>query len=962
MNVLTKPSHRVRRAGAFATLAAAVALLAAAAGAAPARAEFGLHGFDATFTNEDGSPSTQAGSHPFAITTQFALNYSEPEPFKQLVDGELKDLSVQQPAGLVGDATAMPKCSSAGFTEFPQLEHFSISNCPNDTVLGVNATKFAAGLFLWSAGPVYNLEPPPGVAVRLGIRALIVPVTIDITLKQGGDYNVVASLINTPQTLPVFGTELQLWGVPGDPAHDGLRGICGSRLYFIFGEEAPEFEPEGSCPGGPEKPFLTLPGACMGPQATDWEVDSWQEPGAFLSGSVLSHDNAEPPNPIGFDGCDKPGFHPRTESKPTSDSASTGTGLDFDIDFNQEGLVSAHGIAQSTIKKAEITLPKGVTLDPSLAEGIGVCSEADLGNEKIDTAPGEGCPNGSKIGTVEVQTPLLEGTIGGSVYLAEPYQNPSGSQIAFYIVLKDPRNGLLVKLPAKVEPDPNTGQLITTVDDVPQLPFSHFHFHFREGQRAPLITPPSCGSYQTEAKLSPWARPTEPVTATSTFEITRGVNGGPCPSGAPFHPGFEAGTASNQAGSYSPFLMRLTRNDGEQDLSRFSAVLPPGVLGRLAGVSQCPDAAIAAAKAKTGLQERAAPSCPPNSTLGYTFAAAGVGSALTYVPGSLYLAGPYHGDPLSVVAITPAVAGPFDVGTVVVREALTLDANTAEVQVDGSASDPIPHILKGIPLNLRELRVNVARTGFTLNATSCQPSATLATLWGAGTALAPSGETPVGLGARYQAAGCAALGFKPKLGIKLRGGTHRGAHPALRAVVTPKSGNANFSEAVVTLPSSAFLDQGHIRTVCTRVQFAAAGGNGAGCPAAAQYGYARAWTPLLANPLQGPVYLRSSNHKLPDLVVALHGIVDLNLAARIDSVKLGKGGSGIRTTFSGIPDAPVSRFILDMQGGKKGLVQNSTNLCKGKHRARSNLTAQNGKFDQTKPVVRATKCKKGKKR
>ncbi|HMB53839.1 MAG TPA: hypothetical protein VKU40_11000, partial [Thermoanaerobaculia bacterium] len=412
--------------------------------------------------------------------------------------------------------------------------------------------------------------------------------------------------------------------------------------------------------------------------------------------------------------------------------------------------------------------------------------------------------------------------------------------------------------------------------------------------------------------------------------------------------------------------MRLTRGDGMQDLSNFSAVLPPGVVGRIAGVGRCSEAQIAFARARQGSRggrvEQAHPSCPARSVLGHTTAGAGVGSQLTYVPGTLYLAGPYKGAPLSVVSITPAVAGPFDAGVVVVRVGLKLNPTTGVVEVDGAASDPIPHILKGIPLNVRDLRVYTDRPGFTLNATSCEPSATYATLWGAGTVLDPSFETPVARAARYQAAGCAALAFKPKLAIKLKGGPRRGAHPALRAVVTPRPGDANFARAVVKLPTSAFLDQAHIRTICTRVQFAAGPGGGALCPKGARYGYARAWSPLLDAPAQGPVYLRSSNHKLPDLVVALTGPpsapFQIELSARIDSVR-----GGIRSTFPAIPDLPVSRFILDMQGGKKGLIVNSRHLCHkpGRNRARSNIRGQNGRFSKTRPRVVALTCAKRRK-
>ena len=413
------------------------------------------------------------------------------------------------------------------------------------------------------------------------------------------------------------------------------------------------------------------------------------------------------------------------------------------------------------------------------------------------------------------------------------------------------------------------------------MPFSHFNFHFKEGARAALITPPACGTYTTVSKFYPYADPTHPKTVESDFKITKGVNGGPCPPAGmpPFNPEFQAGSVNNNAKSYSPFNMRLIRHDGEQDMTKFSSVLPPGVLGKLAGVSKCSDAAIASAKTKTGRQEKASPSCPANSLIGHTIAGAGVGDSLTYVPGQLYLGGPYHGDPLSVISITPALAGPFDAGTVVVREALTLNPETAEVEVDGKNSDPIPHILKGIVLKVRDLRVYVDKPEFILNPTSCEPSSAKATLFGAfRNVFDPADDVPVDLSTRYQAASCASLAFKPKLSLELHGGTKRGDHPALKAVVTARGADANIGKAVVTLPTSAFLDQAHIRTICTRVQFAANGG-GRGCPPASQYGYAKAihaaarrtgprpglpqiLEPQAARPGRGPARPRQRRHRL----------------------------------------------------------------------------------------------------
>ena len=306
------------------------------------------------------------------------------------------------------------------------------------------------------------------------------------------------------------------------------------------------------------------------------------------------------------------------------------------------------------------------------------------------------------------------------------------------------------------------------------------------------------------------------------------------------------------------------------------------------------------------------------------------------------------------MAITPALAGPFDAGTVVVREALRLNPVTHVGEVDGQASDPIPHILKGIPLNLREVRVSADKPDFTLNPTSCEPFEALARIWGDGTALAPLAPHPVERSSRFQAAGCASLGFKPRLRLKLRGGTRRGAFPALKAVYTPRGhGDANLSRLALLFPSSEFIEQGHFRTICTRVQFAAGGGFGEKCPKGSVYGHIKVWTPLLSEPLQGPVYLRSSNHNLPDAVFALHGLVDIELATRIDSVH-----GRLRAIVQNSPDAPVSRAIVQMQGGQKGLFVNSRSLCfrPKRNRARVDAGGQNGRRELTRPVMRATRC------
>jgi hypothetical protein len=920
-------------------LALASAVVLALLAAAPASASFGFNALGLSFSDSEGHPTDLAGSHPFAVTTTVRVN-TVPDPDKgELPDGgPAKDVIIKLPAGLVGNPTAIPRCPDAQFTDVTEWR----SACPNSTVLGLGAFRVAVdqgpGVF---DAPVYNLNPGPGVALKLGFVITTVPVTVDVSINPEPPHNAIASATNISQVGVFYGSDLTLWGNPADPAHDALRGSC----LKIERTEADHPASSGKCPAEtPERPFLTLPRSCTGPLKTIFEADAWAAPGAWVS------EAAEAP---GIGGCDGLGFEPKIAADPTSHEAAGPSGLDFHLNVDDPGLVDPGKRAQSDIKKAVVTLPPGMTVNPSQAEGLGACSPADYDREKLSSNAGDGCPGSSKIGDVEVQTPLLEGkTIRGSLYVAKPFDNPFGSLIAIYMVLRDPELGIFVKQAGEVAPavsGPDAGRLTTTFDDLPQLPFSHFRLHFPAGGRSALVMPSTCGRHIATAVFTPWANPGTAYTTTSSFDVTSGPGGGPCPpSPPPFRPGFTAGSLDPRAGAFSPFYMRLTRKDAEQEMTRLSSILPPGVVGKLAGVAKCADAQIALARAKSGGEELALPSCPPASRLGRILAGAGAGEELTYVGGTAYLAGAYHGSPLSVAVITPAVVGPFDLGTVVVREALDLDPATAEVHIDGAASDSIPRILSGIPLRLRDLRIEVDRPRFMLNPTSCDPFAVRATLFGAFLDVSsPSDDVPAGLSERYQVAGCAHLGFKPKLSLRLTGGTKRNDHPALRAVLKPRAKDANVGSAVVTLPHSAFLEQSHIRTICTRVQFAADQ-----CPAGSIYGRARAITPLLDEALSGPVYLRSSNHALPDLVAALHGVVDVELVGRIDSV-----GGRIRTSFESPPDAPVTRFVLRMRGGKKGLVVNSRDLCVAPSHARAGLRGQNGKPRTLTPLVK-TSCGK----
>jgi hypothetical protein len=930
------------------TISLAVIGLLLAALAANAGAAFSVKSFDVTYENEDGTPATQAGSHPFAVTSkiEFSTKPDPKNPGELLPEGSPKDLTVALPAGLIGDRGAVEYCDNEDFL-FVNADH-PFSKCPNETAVGVLRVGKPGEAGLPDVGAAFNLAPPPGFAAKIGFVLLHVPVALLIRVNPQAPHNLIATLRNTSDIEPIGGAQLTIWGNPANPAHDDERGNCagGGTCHVTL----------------PEKPFLTLPRSCEGPLPTTYVANSWEEPGTLVSGASASA--------LETTGCDKLKFEADIAAKPTTAAAESASGLAFDLNIDDTELTKPDGNANSDIKRATVTLPEGMTLNPSAATGLSSCTPQQLAGESASSEPGQGCPQSSKVGTVEVETKILEGEIlRGQVYVAQQddpattqpgAENPFDALLAIYMVIQDRDLGLSVKLAGRVELDPKTGRLTTTFgeagQEVPQFPVSHLRFRFREGPRGPLVTPPACGEYVIGASFTPWANPGAPLVLSSPFAVSSGIGGGACPTGPrPFKPGLTAGSENAAASAYSPFYLRLTRNDGEQEITRLNLNLPPGVVAKIAGLAKCPEAAIVAAKAKTGKAELAAPSCPSTSKVGRTIGGAGVGSELTYVPGSIYLAGPFGGAQLSIVAITPAVAGPFDAGTVVVRQAISLDPITGEAIIDGSASDPIPHILKGIPLRLRDLRVYVDRPDFTLNPTSCEPEQTMAAIFGSGAdAFSVADDGAASLTSPYQASNCAALKFNPKLSLKLVGGTKRNDHPALKSTLTyPKGpGYANIAKAVVKLPRSEFIDNAHINNPCTRVQFAAHA-----CPKSSILGIAKATTPLLDQPLEGPIYFRSNGGErlLPDIVADLNGLFHVILVGKVDSVH-----GRIRTIFDQVPDAPVSKFTLDLYGGKRGLLVNSRDLCQKTLKADLKLNAKNGLVQQSRPVVKSSCQKAGK--
>jgi hypothetical protein len=914
----------------------ALALLALALLAAPAASadrDFSKYRIESAAVSLS---TPEAGAHADFIT-EFTLSEDAGKPAAYT-----RDVVVRLPPGLIGNPQAFPHCTLEQFGGTPEE-----SRCPQDAQVGVIEVTLKGGIAGTFTDPIYVMDPPGGdIVARFAFFAGIYPTLLNIRLDPI-DSTLIASVEGASAVAEPLSVKSTFWGVPAAPVHDALRLTPqeGAELKF----------PSGGRPSGqPEKPFMANPTNCTESSTVSILARSYQLP-EFPSIVTTPF-----PQLVG---CGSLEFDPTTAVKPTTSQGTTGSGLDYELDFPTKGMEIASLRAGSHLKGAEVVLPEGMTVNPSEAEGLGVCSEADFARETYNSGPNVGCPETSKIGSVEAVTPIIDRNPSGSLYLAKPYDNPFGSLLALYMTLKIPDRGVLVKLKGKVTPDPETGQLVTVFPDAPQVPFASFKLHFREGARAPLVTPAACGTYSVTSRFTPWARPTESTQTSNPFQIESGPDHGPCPNGGlpPFHPDLLAGSINNAAGAYSPFYVHLSRTDSEQEFTNFSIKLPRGLLAKLAGVGTCSDAAIAAAQARTGphggAEELASPSCPADSEVGHTLAGAGVGQILVYAPGKLYLGGPYHGAPISLVSITAAKAGPFDLGTVVVRFALRVNPETGEVFVDSTGSDPIPHNIQGIPLRLRDIRSYVDRSNFTLNPTSCKATSTSSTALGSGLDfVSAADDNPAVSSTRYQAADCAALGFKPKLSLKLRGGTKRNQNPALTAVVRARPGDANIGAAKVTLPHSAFLAQEHIGTVCTRVQFNSGAGNGAGCPAESIYGKAQAITPLLDEPLSGPVYLRSNGgeHVLPDLVAALHGgKIDINLVGRIDTGKTG----GIRSSFESVPDAPVTSFTLRMQGGKQGLIVNSTNLCSAKHRALAEFEGQNGKKLNFRPLVDPVKCK-----
>jgi hypothetical protein len=861
---------------------------------------------------------TQAAGHPNVGLTQFIVKN---EPFLGLPGtqepvGILKTLRVELPVGLSVNPQATARCELASF----QAEQCAVS-APGSLVgtSAVTAAEFglpAPALDGLTKVPVYNLVPKEGQPARFGFRILSNEVFLEADVDWSGDYHEGFTI-----------------AVPESP----IGKILKNRLVF-----------NGRAGNGT---FLTLPSTCFDPTQPGFEhvystllrADSKENPNpTFPNGSSFF----EAPLPPGVKptGCDKVPFEPTTAVDPSTQAVDSPSGptVEVKVPFEESGTA----IANSNVKDAVVTLPRGMGLNPAAAPGLEMCTNEQFGK---GTRNPVSCPEKSKIGTAAIETPPLPaGALTGNVYLGRQLNRDpaSGDLYRIFLNAASSRYGVDVRLIGNVKADPQTGQLTTVFKDNPQVPFTSVKLDFDDGKGL-LTSPPTCGPNAASHAMTAWSGTPDRGPQEEGFTLSKAPGGGTCSKSLaerPFAPGFRAAPKSDAVKTFTSFAVQINRPQGQQELKGVDLTLPEGATAKLKGVPYCPPDAIQKAEERSGAVEKKNAACPDDSRIGAVIVQAGTGKDPLKVEGDAYLAGRYKGAPVSIVAVTPAIAGPFDLGNVVVRVPLFLDPETAQIH---PRTNDIPDVFGGAKLDIRSVFVNVNRKDFTLTGTNCRKAATAGVIKGGGSnPLDPGAYSAFQVSEPARGTGCRKLKFRPKLNVRLFGKTVRAKHPKLRAVLKARGKDANIRKASVALPHALFLDQASLATVCTRVQFAAEN-----CPKRSIYGKARAFTPLLGKPLEGPVYLRSSNNTLPDMVAHLEGQVDIDLVGRIDSFK-----GGIRTTFGRVPDVPVSKFVMTLPGGKKGLLVNSTNLCAKPVRAIIRIKAQNGKKLNKKPKLR-TPCK-----
>jgi hypothetical protein len=910
---------------------------------------FGVYDFGNMLENKDGSPAIQAGSHPYSMTTSIIFNHAvtaekekeilnvEEEPVntgeptvEAKIYGNPKHVEVNLPRGFVVNPNATSvKCTEAELESKPVQG----GGCPEGSAVGIDIPSITPfGEEIRSA--IYNMVPPPGVPAEFGVDPGGVGLIFHIVGKVGprGDYKLSGEVSDITQVVGVYGAKLVLWGDPTAESHDAYRGLCGTRGK-IEKEVEEEFVRDGfpeatelrfDCPlAGNERtnqPLLTMPGSCTGNELeTTLHTSSWQEPSNVID-PPAPHTIAKSP-PV--TGCDQLHFTPSLDVAPAPQGvgAESPTGLNVDLKMPQEQNANTPG--EADLKKAVVTLPAGMAVSPSAANGLGACTPAEIGLDNTDKPL---CPDSSKLGEAEVTTPLLETPLKGAVYLAQQ-ETFEGSLIALYLVVEG--QGALIKLGGTVALDPGTGQITTTFDQNPQLPFNDLKLRFFSGPRAPLVTPAGCGSYTVSSQLTPWSGTAPKESPSGGFTIESGCTHSLAPS-------FTAGTANVQAGAYTPFSLTLSRQDGEERFGSIRLTTPPGLLANLKSVTQCPEP-----QASKG-------ECGEASLIGESTASAGPGPDPYWVKGGkVYLTGPYNGAPFGLSIVVPAVAGPFNLGNVIARAGIDVDSHTAQAIVTSS----IPTIKDGIPLDVRTVNVTINREGFMFNPTNCTPSTVTAILHSDTNKLA-------GVASPFDVANCAALSFKPSFKASTAAKTSKANGASLTVKVGSGIGQANIAKVRVTLPKQLPARLTTLQKACTEAQFNA---NPAGCPPQSAVGIATAVTPVLAHPLTGPAYLVShGGAAFPDLVFVLQGEGILLYLDGNTNIK-----KGITTsTFNSVPDAPISTFETVFPEGPHSVlatdipVKTKGSMCQQNLTMPTTITGQNGAVTTQTTKITVTGCPK----
>jgi hypothetical protein len=929
---------------------------------------FGVESFALTPENEKFEPEEQAGSHPFQLTTTFNLNEayeldSEDKPFPSAPDFQAalqRNLSFKLPAGLIGNANvvgnpnAPQQCPDASFDS---QEVNGLNACPENTAIGVASVSFNDPITLHfdtKLLPVFNLVPAPGEPARFGFDVVGVPIILDTSVRTGEDYGVTVSVRNASQAVQVLGSRVTIWGAPLDPRHQSARGwqCLGDESYVIGPPRRGKCEPL-NLPGTPA-PFLMLPTQCTEPLTTAVEGDAWN--GLKLGEAGESLTSTIPP----LKGCGQLPFNPSLEVQPDQEAASTPTGMTVKVNMPQQTTLEDEGKAEADIKETTLELPEGLQASAGAADGLQACGVAETGfiggdGDTGATLTGEleaqrftpaaaMCPNASKMGTVDIKTPLLEKDVTGAVYLGDQDTNPFASPLVLYIVAEEEKSKVLVKLAGEVEINPTTGQLTSKFKNTPQTPFSSLTLHLFNGERASEATPAYCGSYHATATFTTWSGGVQPPTESSpAFQITSGPNGTPCPGATlPFEPALQAGSTNPQGGAFSPFSLTINRPDGDQAMTGLSMLLPKGAAAMLSNVTPCPEPPVG--------QEW---TCGAESEIGHSTASSGLGGDPFTLGGTVYLTTGYDGAPFGVLDRTLAAAGPFNLGYVNVRSRINVNRETAQATITidpGPRNEGLPTILKGVPVQLKQVNVSVDRPNFDFNPTNCTQQSVTATLSGAqGTNAAVSSP--------FNVSNCAALPFTPTLTASASGHGSKADGTAFTVKVTSSPGQANIGKTFLTIPAALPSRLTTIQQACPDSVFEA---NPATCDEGSNIGYAVAHTPVLKKPFEGPAYLVShGNAAFPDVEFVLQSEGITVVLDGKTNIKAGVTYS----RFESVPDAPVTTFETVLPAGPHSAltanVPESENfsLCKTPVAMPTEIVGQNGAIIKQTTKVAITGCK-----